>query len=93
MHVTHVRTLIRNKTVFPPFTSLILFTYHVLLYSGLPFHVFIFSIVKFSCFVLNKPPSLSLTCTKSYLKQAIIDAASYVPPPPSEAQKKKIVKM
>lgn len=27
------------------------------------------------------------------VKQAIIDAASYVPPPPSEEQKKKIAKM
>lgn len=43
----------------------------------------------------KKFPSFPQSPTKSnkFVKQAIIDAASYVPPPPSEEQKKKIAKM
>ncbi|KAF5734874.1 peptidyl-tRNA hydrolase ICT1 mitochondrial isoform X1 [Tripterygium wilfordii] len=52
---------------------------------------------------INKDGELVISSTKTrtqnqlsnvyQLKQAIIDAASYVPPPPSEEQKKKIAKM
>jgi hypothetical protein len=44
--------------------------------------------IRFDCF--SRTSLLNFT---KYPEQAIIDAASYVPPPPTEDQKKKIEKM
>jgi hypothetical protein len=48
---------------------------------------------RYASFVTDCFSRTSLLNFTKYSEQAIIDAASYVPPPPTEDQKKKIEKM